>query len=304
MIKKTLSKIGFFACLAYLWGIEQGSAIETPSLPLIPTDFVNSHLKTYSPDEIDLIHADLKNILELYFRGQRAVSDSDRPVYVATAGGPGASKSTILETYLKTHPGFVYADPDPGALKLMINTYHQSLTYYDISQAPSYAALLKSAYEKWRPASNYIACTILNEAFSKRYNIAHGTTSTAPQVEGLYDTLKTQNYKIVLLLCGSTDENRIASLRHRAKEMAFIQNSDEDTISKGKAFPERFPIYFKKADEIIFYWTSDFSRGNVKAATLTKKDGLITHDEAAYKNFGLQYGEEHLAQWVENFKKS
>lgn len=302
MIKKTLSKIGFFAFLACLLGIVQVCAIQTPSLPLIPADFVNSHLKTYSSDEIDLIRDDLDHISKTCFRNQKPVSD--RPVYVATAGGPGASKSTILETYLQSHPELVYVDPDPRALMLMTNTYRQSLTYYAISQAPSYAGLLKTAYEKWRPASNYIACTILNKAFSERYNIAHGTTSTAPQVEGLYEKLKSKNYKIILLLCGSTDENRLASLHYRAEKLAFVQNSDEDTISKGKAFPERFPIYFKYADEIIFYWTEDFSRGNVKAATLTKENGLIIHDEAAYKNFGLQYGKDRLAQWVVAFKKS
>jgi len=37
---------------------------------------------------------------------------------VATAGGPGASKSTILETYLHNNPGFVYIEPVPFPLFL------------------------------------------------------------------------------------------------------------------------------------------------------------------------------------------
>ena len=285
-----ISKSWAIISLLCLGCVQQISSAE--SEPLIPIEFVNSHLKGYSPDEVSLIQEDLAHISKTCFRG--AVPASDRPIYVATAGGPGASKSTILETYLADHRGFVYADPDPRALDYMINTYRQSRSYYAFSKNPK-EKVLNDAYEKWRPASNYIACTILNDAFAKGYHIAHGTTSTAPQVKGLYERLKSRNYKIVLLLCGSTDKNRIDSLTYRAKELAFIQNSDEDTITKGKAFPERFPVYFGNADEIIFYWTADFSKGNIKAATLTKENGLTVHDQTAYNDFLSEYKQVDLA---------
>jgi hypothetical protein len=44
---------------------------------------------------------------------------------------------------------------------------------YAISKNPSTYA--KLAYEKWRGASNYIASSLLNEAYDKKFNIAHGT---------------------------------------------------------------------------------------------------------------------------------
>ena len=176
------------------------------SQELVPTNFVDSQLKGYSSKDVDLIKEDLANITRLCFRDATHPSQETQPIYIATAGGPGASKSTILEQYLESHPGFVYADPDQRALVFMINTYRQSLTNNEIRKSDSYKNLLKKAYEEWRSASNYIACTILNEAYAKAYNIAHGTTSTATQISGLYDRLKEKKYKIVLFLCASPDE--------------------------------------------------------------------------------------------------
>lgn len=257
------------------------------STELISSQFVDSQLKDYSQEERDLIGDDLANISKLCFRGQKPLTG--QRTYVATAGGPGASKSTILETFLQERSDFVYADPDQRALRFMINTYLLSLNNYATSQAPSYGKLLEFAYKKWRAASNYIACKILNDAFAKGYNIAHGTTSTAKEVCGLYDRLKAKKYKIILLLCGSSDQNRLNSIHNRAMTQEFVQNSDEDTINKGKVFWERLPIYFQYADEIHFYWTQEFKKGSVKAAIFDKVTGLTILDPEAYNSFIKQY---------------
>lgn len=251
---------------------------------LIPIDFVNSHLKDYTKEEQSLIQVDLDNISRLSFR--HCTPPDTQSIYVGTAGGPGASKTTILETYLQDKTNFVYADPDQRALKFMINTYVASCNNYAISQAPSFQKLLAKTYNKWRSASNYIACTILNEAFEKSYNIAHGTTSTAKQIIGLYENLKKRKYKIILLLCGTTDQNRVNAIHGRGVAQYFIQNSEEDTIQKGKAFPERFPDYFKYGDEIHLYWTDTFSKGSVLAATfVTETQSLHIKNQKAYEAF-------------------
>jgi hypothetical protein len=254
---------------------------------LVPYAFVDGHLKDYSEDERALIMDDLANIQTLCFRGLKP--SSGQLTYVATAGGPGASKSTIMESYLQIHPGFVYADPDQRALKFMINTYISSLNNFATSKAESFTSLLKECYTKWRAASNYIALKILNQAFDQGFNIAHGTTSTAKEVAGLYERLKQKNYRIVLLLCGSGDDNRVKAIENRSKTQLLVQNSAEDTINKGKSFPERFPVYFQYADEIIIYWTDDFAKGSVKAATMEKGKQIVIHDREAYNKFLVQY---------------
>lgn len=265
--------------------------------PLVPQNIVTNLLQTYSDKEKELIGKDLRNITETCFSDTTPVAETER-VYVATAGGPGACKSTILETYLQDKSNFVYVDPDPRALKFMMNTYYQSLTYYQISQSASYQTLLADAYNKWRNASNYIANTILNDAYCKGYNIAHGMTATSPVINLFFDKLKQRKYKIVLLLCYAPDQTRIQALEHRAQTHAFVQSSSEDAINKGKMFVERFPVYFKYADEIRMYWTQDFLKGSTHAATYSQETGLVTHDHDTMNKFIAKYEADRKDQQV------
>lgn len=268
-----------------LFSLSQKAMADQPSL--IPSDFVQSFLKEYSQNEKELIKDDLENIRKLCFRGISAAEG--QKTYVATAGGPGSSKSTILETYLVDKPNFAYLDPDQRALKFMINTYLQEFTNYNIRKVKDMKVLLQQAYDKWRWGSNYVASTLINEASAKGYNIAHGTTSTSEHVTKLYEQLKKNNYKITLLLCNSTDKNRIASLQYRFKNQCFCQVDPKDVIKKGKMFPERFLVYFQYADEIQLYWIDDFLKGAVLAATLIKGQPITVHDKGALQKITKQY---------------
>jgi predicted ABC-type ATPase len=262
---------------------------------LIPLSVVNENLKTYSNEEISLIQEDLSNIRRLVFRGKKK---SKHPYYLGTAGGPGASKSTILETILHEDPtitNVAYIDPDPQSLRLMINTYlTQSLSFYKISKEKTFEETQRNAYNYWRAGSNYIAQTLLNKAVEEKYNIAHGTTSTAPVIEKFYQTLKKQGYKIHLVLCYAPNEARGASIEHRVKTQSNYQSTPEDAIAKGKMFAERFPVYFKYADTLRLYWTCHFSTGSKEVARL-EKGKLIIKDEAGYQMFVKQYEEDRAA---------
>ena len=108
-------------------------------------------------------------------------------------------------------------------------TYDKYLTLYDFAQATSYYAALKKAYEKWRAASNYISNQIfalaLGEYNQKKYNIAHGTTSTSTFVEGLYAHLKASGYRIVLLMCYNHEETRKKLNDGREKDSGVCQSN-------------------------------------------------------------------------------
>jgi predicted ABC-type ATPase len=262
---------------------------------LIPLSVVNDNLKAYSKEEIPLIQEDLSNIRKLVLRGKKK---SKHPFYIATAGGPGSSKSTILETICHEDPAITnvaYIDPDPQSLRLMINTYlTQSLSFYKISKEKSFEETQRNAYNYWRAASNYIAQTLLNKAVDGKYNIAHGTTSTAPVVEKLYQTLKKHGYTIHLVLCYAPHQARGASIDHRVKTQANYQSTPEDAIAKGKMFAERFPVYFKYADTLRLYWTCHFSTGSKEVARL-EKGKLTIKDEEGYQMFVKQYEEDRAA---------
>ena len=199
-------------------------------------------------------------------------------------------KSTILETFMKEDAlggeDFVYADPDVRGLKLMINTYIPATGPYAVSQSPEYA---RQAYEKWRGASNYVASSIINEAYKRGLNIAHGTTATAAAVTNLYKSLDKKHYRKVFLLCDTSDENRQASIRNREETQGFYQVTPEDAVEKSRAFYDRFPDYFRYGDQLYFYWTDDYKEGSIRAATFNKESGLTILNEEAFKKFKGQY---------------
>lgn len=256
---------------------------------VIPKEVVEGHLKGYSSEEISLIQQDLANISDLSFRDKKPDS---QPTYLATAGGPGALKSTVLETILYEDPAyenFVYADPDPRGLRLMINTYiTKGLSFHAIKVADSFKQSQIDAYNYWRGGSNYIASTIINKAFGKKYNIAHGTTSTSPLVEKLYQTLKKHGYKIELALCYGANDMRMKTIEYRTKTQANYQVTPEDAVTKGMMFPQRFPVYFKYADRLRLFWADDLTRGAYEVAQIENGQVKII-DQCGFDKFVAQY---------------
>ena len=235
-----------FGIMSFAWG---------QSNYLIPQSVVNALLADYTQEEIERIQADLVNIRTLMFRGK---VPSAQPIYIAKAGAPGAGKSTILEKELEENPLYlqenpVYIDPDQRGLKLMINTYWQDLTLAKVSNATPYEEYLKAAYVKWRAASNYIADTLLNEAFSKSYSIAHGTTSTGQFIEQLYCALKQSSYKIHLNICDASLKNRLAAVHHRTHVQNFYQTTPEDFEQKAQLWIQKMPLYLKYADCVTLW---------------------------------------------------
>lgn len=259
---------------------------------ICPQNVVQDTLKAYTLQEKALIHKDLKNIRELTFSNSTNLKKGEKLTYLATAGGPASAKSTILEAFMKeTTPNnqFCYIDPDRVSLRSMIYTYIPYLSSYNISKSKSYNDLLEEAYNKWRGGSNYIALTLLNEAAEKQRNIAHGTTSTYPNIGNLYKNLKEKGYEIVLLLCGANDETRLMLNQHRQQNQGFFQVDPVDFIEKGKAFPERFKTYFTYADKIYIYWTEDLT-GSVLAAIYSPQTGLDVKDQQALEKFVKTHG--------------
>jgi hypothetical protein len=256
-------------------------------LPVIKNDsfftreFIDGFLQHYTPEEKIKIAKDLKNIKEYTFDEAISVSESnEQPIYVATAGGSGAGKTTVLETFKEENnlKHFIYADPDQVSLKNMNYTYRKSLSNYHFAEAKSNHDALQKAYNQWRPASNYICHEMLQIAFGAennkdtQFSILHGTASTNPAVEQLYKKIKLRNYNIHLLLCYSPDHIRKEAIEKREKEQAFVQVDAKEVISKGQDFPKRFDIYFAYADKIAFYWNDKLEHGRlpVSCATLIK----------------------------------
>ncbi len=265
---------------------------QSAKAPLFAETFLKDFLKNYSSDELELIQKDRDAVLEYSFF--KKLPATDKPTYLATAGGPGACKSTVLESYLRSNAqlsNYVYTDPDQVALRKMNFTYGDSRTCFNFAESKSYHEALKIAYEKWRWASNYVAHAVLQEAFLHDYNIAHGTTSTSPHIVTLYTKLK-PTYNIELLLCYAADQTRFETVQRREREQAFVQADPRDVITKGKEFSLRFPIYFHFADKITFYWQNALQNGQLPkpAATWERSTNqVVVHHADDWAEFCKQY---------------
>jgi hypothetical protein len=241
-----------FLIFAFLSSISlQAELFFTPQM-------ISSHLKTYSEEEIQLLNKDLDVVRSVCFEN---VSHAETRFYLATAGAPGARKTTILEKFISTHPeyqGGVYLDPDPRTLKFMVHTYYaQSLSPLVIAATNDYDRVIQNAYGKWRAGSNYIALSLLEEAFALGRSIFYGATSTGNHIPGFFAKLKENDYQIVLLLCSCPDEVRYQAVDYRNRVVRFYQSSPEDAVAKGLLFPQRMGSYFAFADQIYFYWSDN-----------------------------------------------
>lgn len=260
---------------------------------------IATHLQSYTPQEIELIEKDLAVVRSVCLSSAQAPSSR---FYLATAGAPGARKTTILEKFVAVHPEYqrgVYIDPDPRTLRFMVHTYYaESLSPLTISQAPNFETVIQNAYNRWRAASNYIVLTLFEEAVGAGQSVVYGTTSTGAHIPHFLAKLKENGYRVVLLLCSCSDNLRYKAVEYRNQTVRFCQSSPEDAISKGKFFPQRMQAYFDHADELYFYWSDDLFSQERLAATWQEGE-LKVLDSEAMQRFENKYEEDRAALKVE-----
>lgn len=256
---------------------------------------ISSHLKTYTEEEIELIEKDLGVVRSVCLEGTR---NADTRFYLATAGAPGARKTTILEKFVAAHPEYqdgVYIDPDPRTLRFMVHTYYaKSLNPFVVSSTESYDQVIQNAYNKWRAGSNYIVLTLFEEAVALGRSVIYGTTSTGGHTPSFLAKLKENGYQIALLLCSCPDDVRREAVEYRNSVVRFYQSSPEDAVSKGKFFPQRMDAYFAHADVLYFYW-SDSLMAPERLAAIWQNGKLEILDSEAMQRFVDKYEADRAA---------
>ena len=255
-------------------------------------EMTSTHLKDYNTEEKTAINKDLEIVRDITFAEANKTKNDSEPFYLASAGAPGARKSTILERFLKANPKFssgVYLDPDQRALKFMVRTYQsRSFSALAVAENENYALVQRRGYDKWRGASNYITLVLIEEAFAKKHNVIHGSTSTGDHIPLYLKKVKDSGYKISLLLCYCEDITRLEAIKYRNEIQRFYQSTPEEVLSKGKAFPQKMQAYFSNADELYLFWSDDIISSERLAAVL--KDGALNvHDAQAYDRFTRKY---------------
>lgn len=281
---KDLFKIvlGFACCSAPLIMAAEGDCF------FFSQEMARSHLKDYTAEEKEAIEKDLSVVRSVCFTPASEKKEGQKPLYLATAGAPGSRKTTILERFLKREslsPHIVYLDPDHRGLKFMSHTYYsRSLCALVAGEQKEYIQVAKNAYEKWRGASNYIAVTLLEEAFKQRRDIAHGTTLTGDHIPSFLSKVKEAGYEVTLLLCLSDDAFRKKAVQYRNEEQKFYQSTPEDVLGKWKAFPQKMSTFFTFGDNLYLFWSDDLDTPERLAVTFMH-GRLEVLDEGAFDLF-------------------
>ncbi len=238
---------------------------------------ISNYLVSYDDEEKEDIAKDLEVVRSVCH--VKEAPSKDRPFYLASAGGPGSRKSTILERFIQNNPEFqsgVYLDPDHRALKFMAHTYYdKSLNALQMASNPDYLEIRKAAYEKWRGASNYITFVLLEEVLQKKSDTIHGTTLTGAYVPEFLKKLKAEGYHITLVLCYCEDEIRQEAIEYRNNEQRWYQSVPDDASSKGKFFVEKLSVYFQYADTLHLYWSDDLMAEERIAAVFDKGEMIV-----------------------------
>jgi hypothetical protein len=236
----------------------------------------------YTQEELVDVEKDLKVVRDVCF--DQPQTQGDRPFLIATAGGPGSRKSTILERFIEKHPEYakgIYLDPDQRALRFMVHTYYKrSLNALATASNNDYSVVRKLSYEKWRDASNYITLTLMEEALRSRQSIVYGTTATGEHVEAFFKKLRSRGYDITLLLCSCNDETRAEAVSYRNSVQKFYQCTPEDAVSKGKNFPVRMPVFFAQANTLYLFWSDSIHQSERLAAILRNGNMEIVDAQA------------------------
>lgn len=272
---------------------------------------LESHLVNYDAAVREMVEKDFAVVRSVCTSQTSCGAGDDKPFYLATAGAPGARKSTILEKFLAAHPEFShgwYLDPDQRALKFMAHTYHaQSLNSKKCAENADYQMVQMNAYNTWRPASNYITIKLLEEAFLQHSSVIHGTTSTGGHIPTFFKKLKEAGYTITLLLCSCEDEVRKQAISYRNEVQRFYQSSPEDAISKGLFFPQKMSHYMNYADTLYLFWSDELFTSEHLAAVLQNGKMSIL-DSDAYDRYTKKYEKDrqqlaqqgiNLASWQE-----
>lgn len=252
-------------------------------------EIISGHLKSYTDEDIQLLKKDLDVVRSVCLDGSQ---NTDSRFYLATAGAPGARKTTILERFVAQHPeyqGGVYLDFDPRTLRFMVHTYYaKGLNSLVIAQTGDYSQVIKNAYEKWRFGSHYIVLSLFEEAVAKGRSIIFGTTSTGAHIPKFFARLKEEGYQIVLLLCSCPDQLRQEAVQYRNDVVRFYQSAADEVVSKGKFFPQRMGAYFDYADLMYFYWSDELFSPE-RLAAVWQNGKLEVHDTEAMHRFIEKY---------------
>jgi predicted ABC-type ATPase len=231
----------------------------------------------YTQEEIGALQFDA---MEIWSRIQSRKLENSKKI-ILTAGAPGVGKTTLMRgMWENSESNLAYICPDDVCLKEMDRTYGAMVAQ------DSSPACLRSAYNKWRAASNFAHHLITAHLVKQHASFYFGTTASGDKTCLFLDFLKKNGYTIEILHVSAPDQVRFDSIAKRDK--VFVQTSDQDVLNKQLMVHERIQdTFLKYADRIDFYFRDGVDNKALLAATWIRqgegKGVLQVCDQKAYE---------------------
>lgn len=227
---------------------------------------------SYSPETIQIA----LDIAEEEMKRIKALPKTDASIYFASAGGPGAGKSTALlkevvktfqDAYYKEHEqelafGITPEDWTEPSLSKALGQIFSKIPAAFIS--PDRHGILSLAkhfrkeptsdeafYSEHRWLSNFISNFLTNVAFNKEVNIVHDTTMSSERAVKNLDGMG-KNVTKIILMQGAPFETREEAADKRNK--IFYQSYKANVSEQDQAFNKLIGTIVEKSDIVLVGW--------------------------------------------------
>ena len=223
-----------------------------------------------------------------------------RPVWISTAGGPGAGKSTALsQNIAKLFDIAVEKEAwSEGSLQTATRAIFPILPFSLISpdkrSLPSIAAcenvgdaIDESFYKKWWNAIYFLSGVAINASLTYGKNAIYDTTFTSEKAINSVTQAKENGYYTATLMLGASDEVRHKSVQKRNK--AYVQVFPHNVTKQNDAFAESIPKVLSLSDEVMLAWRDGVSNSSYNVACVQENQRLTVLDENGFEAFCNTY---------------
>ncbi len=222
-----------------------------------------------------------------------------KPLYIASAGGPGAGKSTALFQYVSS---LFNVDVPKEAWHESSLSEAMSKIFTEVPAAlvsPDRRGILSLAlknrdeptsdrafYLKWRWASNFLSNVALNVAFQNRRNIVHDTTLSGRTALDNLKALKNSGYCLAVFMQGAPLRTREEAADKRNE--TFFQSLKGNVTDQDTAFAEKISQIVPLTDLAVIGWRNAANEEAKQVAKIANGT-LLVLDEEGFERYCSAY---------------
>lgn len=243
---------------------------------------------------------------------------SETPLYIASAGGPGAGKSTALLQYVAeifdvAVPAEWWVEPSLSKAinKIFFGIVPQTkegdpdkvLDKKNIPAvlvSPDRRGILSLALEmrgqptsdrefylEYRAASNFLSNFVLNAAFHGKRGIVHDTTLSSPAAVNNLMALRNAGYFIGIFMQGAPLNTREEAADERNK--VFFQSLKSNVTAQDEVFAKQLPEIVALSHHVVVGWRDGKDEPSKTVAKIYDGRHIHVSDVAGFEKYCAVY---------------